>query len=62
MLTFESVRNLKVLSHAPDSPRSIVIEAVSKRALQWYSKCYCVASVTKTFTFKGVQAIHRSTH
>jgi hypothetical protein len=25
-----------------------------------YSKCYCVASVTKTFILKGVQTIHRS--
>jgi hypothetical protein len=32
----------------------------SKRALQWYSKCYCVASITKTFTLKGVQTMHRS--
>jgi hypothetical protein len=32
-----------------------------KRALQWYSKCYCVASVTKTFTLKGIQINHRST-
>jgi hypothetical protein len=29
-----------------------------KTALQWYSKCCCVESVTKTFTLKGV---HRST-
>jgi hypothetical protein len=28
-----------------------------ERALQWYSKCYCVA---KTFTLKIVQTIHRS--
>jgi hypothetical protein len=34
------------------------IQGVSKRDLQWYSKCYCVASVTKTFTLKGVQTIH----
>jgi hypothetical protein len=26
-----------------------------------YSKCYCVASVTETFTLKGGQTIHRST-
>jgi hypothetical protein len=26
------------------------MQGVSKIALQWYSKCYCVASVTKTFT------------
>jgi hypothetical protein len=25
-------------------------EGVLKRSSQWYSKCYCVASVTKTFT------------
>jgi hypothetical protein len=32
-----------------------------KRALQWYSKCYYVASVTKMFALKEVQIIHRST-
>jgi hypothetical protein len=37
------------------------IQGVSKRSLQWYPKCYCVASVTKTFAFKGVQVIRRST-
>jgi hypothetical protein len=26
-----------------------------KRALQLYSKCYCVMSVTKTFTLKVVE-------
>jgi hypothetical protein len=36
------------------------MEGVSKRASLWYSKRYCVASVTKTFTLKGVQTIHRS--
>jgi hypothetical protein len=35
------------------------IQDVSKRALQRCSKCYCVTSVTKTFTLKGVQIIHR---
>jgi hypothetical protein len=39
----------------------MLMQGVSKRALQRYSKCYCVASVTKTFTFEGVQTIHRST-
>jgi hypothetical protein len=34
------------------------IQSVSKRPLQWYSKCYCVASVKKPFTLKGVQNIH----
>jgi hypothetical protein len=29
----------------------------SKIALQWYSKRYCMASVMKTFTPKGIQAI-----
>jgi hypothetical protein len=33
---------------------------VSKRTLQWHSKCCCVASVTKMFTIKGVQTTHRS--
>jgi hypothetical protein len=37
----------------------LVMQAVSRRALQWCSKCYCVASVTKTFTLKGAQTIHR---
>jgi hypothetical protein len=32
-----------------------------KRDLQSYSKCYCVVSVTKTFTLKGLQTIQRST-
>jgi hypothetical protein len=30
------------------------LEGFSKRALQWYYKCYCVVSVTKTFTLIGV--------
>jgi hypothetical protein len=37
---------------------SLVMRGVSERALQWYSKCYCVANVTRTFTLKGVQTIH----
>jgi hypothetical protein len=32
------------------------MQGVSKRDLQQYSKCYCVASVTKMFSLKGVQA------
>jgi hypothetical protein len=36
-----------------------IIGCFKKRALEWYSKCYCVASVTKTFTPKGVHSIHR---
>jgi hypothetical protein len=39
---------------------TLVMQGVSKRASQWYSKCYHVASATKTFTLKGVQTIHRS--
>jgi hypothetical protein len=39
----------------------LVMQGVSKRALHCYSKCYCLASVRKTFTLKGVQTIHRST-
>jgi hypothetical protein len=35
------------------------LQGVSKISLQWYSKGYSVASVTKTFTLKGVQTIHR---
>jgi hypothetical protein len=26
----------------------------------WYSKCYGMVSVTKKFTFQGIQTIHRS--
>jgi hypothetical protein len=37
------------------------MQDVSKRALQRYSKRYSVASVTKTFVLKGLQAIYRST-
>jgi hypothetical protein len=37
------------------------MEGVSKRALQWYFKCYCVAIVTETFTLKDVQSIQLST-
>jgi hypothetical protein len=33
----------------------IFIQGALKSFLQWYSKCYCVASVKKMFTFKGVQ-------
>jgi hypothetical protein len=39
----------------------LVMQGVSKRVIRWYSKCYCVTSVMKTFTLKGVQIIHRST-
>jgi hypothetical protein len=39
----------------------LVMQDVSKRALQWYSKCNCVASVTKTFTHGSVQTVRRST-
>jgi hypothetical protein len=38
-----------------------VVQGVSERALRLYSKSYCVAAITKTFTLKGVQTIHRST-
>jgi hypothetical protein len=31
----------------------ISVQGTSKRALQWYSKCYCVVSVTKKFNFKA---------
>jgi hypothetical protein len=31
-----------------------------KRVLQRYSKCYCVANVTKTLELKGVQTVYRS--
>jgi hypothetical protein len=36
------------------------IQVFQKRALQWYSKCYCVTSVTKPFKLNGIQTIHRS--
>jgi hypothetical protein len=32
-----------------------------KRALQWYSKCYCVTGVMKTFTPQGLQIVQRLT-
>jgi hypothetical protein len=38
------------------------IQDVLKRALQWYSERYCKANVTKTFTLKGLQTLHRSTN
>jgi hypothetical protein len=38
----------------------LVMQGVSKRVLQLYSLCYCAGSVTKTFTLKDVQSIHRS--
>jgi hypothetical protein len=41
--------------HLRDRVLCYIIQDVSKRALQLYSRCYCVASVTKTFTLKGVQ-------
>jgi hypothetical protein len=28
-----------------------------KKALQWHSKWFCGASVTKTFTFEGVKGV-----
>jgi hypothetical protein len=33
---------------------------VSKRSLHGYTKCCCLASVTKKFAFKGLQTVHRS--
>jgi hypothetical protein len=36
----------------------LVMEGVSKWALQWYSKCHCVATVTKSLHFLK-HAIHR---
>jgi hypothetical protein len=37
------------------------MQSVSKIALQGYFKFYCVVSVTKNFTLKGVQTNHRLT-
>jgi hypothetical protein len=34
----------------PTHRRGDLIEKHVKIALQWYCKCYCVVSVTKTFT------------
>jgi hypothetical protein len=34
------------------------MQGVSRRSLEWYSECYCVVSVTKTFTLKGVQTLN----
>jgi protein-L-isoaspartate O-methyltransferase len=36
-----------------------ILQVVSKSTAQWYSKCHCVASVTKMFTLKGVHTILR---
>jgi hypothetical protein len=36
------------------------LQSVSKEDLQSYSKCYFMATATKTFTLKGVQSIHSS--
>jgi hypothetical protein len=33
------------------------VQGVSKRALQWYSKCYCVASVKKILYLKAVRLL-----
>jgi hypothetical protein len=33
---------------------TIIMQGVSGKVLQWYSKCYCVVSVTKTFILKGL--------
>jgi hypothetical protein len=38
----------------------LVMQGVSERALQLYTKCYCVASV-KTFLLKDLQIIHPPT-
>jgi hypothetical protein len=39
---------------------AMVMQGVSKRDLQWYSKCYCMEIVRKTFTLIGVQTIRRT--
>jgi hypothetical protein len=39
---------------------TLQIRGASKIALQWYSKCYFVASFTKTLILTGVKTIHRS--
>jgi hypothetical protein len=47
-------RDNLVASIWPEQPKMCL------KTLQLYSKCYCVASVTKTFALRGVQTIHRS--
>jgi hypothetical protein len=37
------------------TPKIKIIQDVSKIALQWYYKCYCVVSVSNAFTLQGVQ-------
>jgi hypothetical protein len=33
-----------------------------EKSFTWYSKCCCVASVTKEYALKDVQTIHHSSH
>jgi hypothetical protein len=40
---------------------SMAMQRFSERSLQWYSKCYCVASVTIIIILKGAKTIHCST-
>jgi hypothetical protein len=54
-----SWKHVTVSLHAPVF--AMPVQGVSKRVKQCRSKRYCVVNVTKTFTFKGVQTIHRST-
>jgi hypothetical protein len=49
------------LRYLPFNVTSTDMYGVSKRCLQWYSKGFCVASVTKTFTFKSVQTTCHAT-
>jgi hypothetical protein len=49
-----------ILTVARSGCEYVFMQGVSKEALQWYSQCCCMASVTKTFTLKGVQTIHIS--
>jgi hypothetical protein len=53
-----SVPTLQCLSELLVTPLT-EIQGVSKKALQWHSKCCCVASVTQTFKLKDTQTTHR---
>jgi hypothetical protein len=41
------------------APHTVLNTGCFKRALQWYSKCYCVATVTKRFALSVVQGVEQ---
>jgi hypothetical protein len=51
---FKHEKIIHVLDRAATVIGESTIQGASKRALQWYSKCYCAASITKNFTLEGV--------